>query len=111
MSAMGRELGVSLSAMTQIADRLERAGLVKRVVQGPDRRVRQLQLTPRGDRIMQGREQARVARVLGALERLTPEARDHVETALCLLRDACTASAPRPGMVKTGVRAGTVSNT
>ena len=28
---LGRELGVSLSAMTQIADRLERARLVKRV--------------------------------------------------------------------------------
>ena len=39
MSALGRELGGSSSAMTQIADRLERARLVKRVAQGDDRRL------------------------------------------------------------------------
>src|SRR5438477_7631090 len=47
MSVLGRELNVSLSAMTQIADRLERARLVKRVTVGDDRRVRCLQLTGR----------------------------------------------------------------
>ena len=45
MSSLGRELGVSLSAITQIADRLERAGLVTRVAKGGDRRVRRLELT------------------------------------------------------------------
>ena len=39
MSALGRKLGVSLSAMTQIADRLERADMVKRVAEDSDRRV------------------------------------------------------------------------
>ena len=34
MSALSRELGVSVSAMTQIADRLERARLVHRVPDG-----------------------------------------------------------------------------
>ena len=33
MSALSRELGVTLSAMTQIADRLERANLVSRVAE------------------------------------------------------------------------------
>ena len=45
MSALSREFGVSLSAMTRIADRLERAGLVTRVARDDDRRVRRLQLT------------------------------------------------------------------
>src|ERR1041385_5838242 len=51
MSVLGRELGMSLSAMTQIADRLERARLVKRVSVGADRRVRCLQLTGRGEKL------------------------------------------------------------
>ena len=62
MSVLSRELGVSLSAMTQIADRLERARLVKRQFEGTDRRVRSLQLTSRGQKIMQAREEARVQR-------------------------------------------------
>ncbi len=52
MTVLGRKSGVTLSAMTQIADRLERAGLVKRTFAGTDRRMRCLQLTPRGQRIM-----------------------------------------------------------
>src|SRR6185369_12814300 len=62
MSSISRELGVSQSALTQIADRLEKARLVRRSFEGPDRRVRSLQLTPRGQRIMRLREQARVER-------------------------------------------------
>ena len=48
MSVLSQELGVSLSALTQMADRLERAKLVARVASGKDRRVRHLQLTERG---------------------------------------------------------------
>ena len=51
MSVLSRELGVSLSALTQIADRLERTRLVKRVVEENDRRVRCLQLTARGEKM------------------------------------------------------------
>ena len=73
MSALGRDLGVSLSAMTQIADRLERASLVKRVAEGNDRRVRCLRLTPRGESIMQRREDARAEHASAALARLSGE--------------------------------------
>ena len=92
MSALGRELGVSLSAMTQIADRLERARLVQRVAEGTDRRIRCLQLTERGERIMRLREDARVQRVLAALERLSPSARKQELAALELLMNACAAT-------------------
>ena len=63
MSALGRELGVSLSAMTQIADRLERASLVDRVNQGADRRVRLLQLTEKGQEMMRRHDEVRVRRI------------------------------------------------
>ncbi|MCE9548208.1 MAG: MarR family transcriptional regulator [Planctomycetia bacterium] len=81
MSWLGRELGVSLSAMTQIADRLERAKLVTRQFEGTDRRVRSLQLTPRGRRIMQRREQVRVQRASELMKQLTPQERKRVLSA------------------------------
>jgi DNA-binding MarR family transcriptional regulator len=78
MSALSRELGVSLSAMTQIADRLERARLVKRSFEGTDRRVRCLQLTPRGHRIMRLREEARIQRAQSVVERMPESTREQV---------------------------------
>jgi DNA-binding MarR family transcriptional regulator len=92
MSALSRELGVSLSAMTQIADRLERAGLVRRVAEGSDRRVRCLQLTERGEKIMRQREEARVRRMAAALEHLSPGARHEVLAGLRTLAGACAAA-------------------
>lgn len=85
MSALGRELGVSLSAMTQIADRLERARLVKRVPKGGDRRVRCLQLTDRGQKMMRLREQMRADRIQAVFEHLTPKARESVLRAMQML--------------------------
>jgi DNA-binding MarR family transcriptional regulator len=93
MSSLSREMGVSLSAMTQIADRLERAGLVKRAFEGTDRRVRCLQLTPRAQRIMRLREDSRVQRASAALEQLPPRERENVLTTLHALQTACTATA------------------
>jgi DNA-binding MarR family transcriptional regulator len=92
MSAIGRELRVSLSAMTQIADRLERAQLVLRLAGEGDRRVRRLELTPRGQALMRRREEARVERVLRALSDLSPEARENVLTGLRTLIEACDAT-------------------
>jgi DNA-binding MarR family transcriptional regulator len=89
MSALGRAMGVSLSAMTQIADRLERAGLVNRVAEGGDRRIRCLQLTPRGQKVMQRRQQARVERVTALLEQLSPQDRKTAISGLQLLLEAC----------------------
>jgi DNA-binding MarR family transcriptional regulator len=91
MSALGRELRVSLSAMTQLADRLERARLVKRVAQGDDRRVRCLQLTERGEKIMRSHRESRIERASAVLEHLSPTARQEVLAALRTLLDACTA--------------------
>ncbi|MGW8257161.1 MAG: MarR family winged helix-turn-helix transcriptional regulator, partial [Thermoguttaceae bacterium] len=72
MSVLSRELGVSLSAMTQLADRLERANLVSRVAAHADRRVRCLQLTPQGEKMMRLRDNYRVKRVLAVLNNISP---------------------------------------
>ena len=97
MSDLSRELGVSLSAMTQIADRLERARLVKRVAEGSDRRIKWLQLTRQAENMFHKRGQARLERILAVLEQLPPTTRGDVLHALELLQGACAAlAAPAP---------------
>lgn len=78
------------SNMTQLVDRLEADGLVKRVGDADDRRVRRAALTPagrkaceRGNRMVEEVEQevaralpqADAAELVRALERLTPRSR------------------------------------
>ncbi|MGO9112789.1 MAG: MarR family winged helix-turn-helix transcriptional regulator [Thermoguttaceae bacterium] len=91
MSALSRALGVSHSALTQIADRLERARLVKRVAEENDRRVRCLQLTARGEKMTRKRREARVQRALAVLEHLSAPQREAVRASLEILVDACSA--------------------
>jgi DNA-binding MarR family transcriptional regulator len=78
MSEISREIGTSLSAVTQIADRLERTDLIKRVPRGDDRRVRCLQLTEQGENMMRAHEEMRIGCVSRVLERLTPSERQTV---------------------------------
>ena len=92
MSSLSRELGVSLSAITQIADRLESAGLVTRVAEGSDRRVRRLQLTPRARKIMQRRHRIKVERAQGALRQMGPQERKRVMKSLAVLQQVCQES-------------------
>jgi DNA-binding MarR family transcriptional regulator len=91
MSALSKELGVSLSAMTQIADRLERSSLVQRVGQESDRRVRSLQLTDRGENILRHREQTRTRRACAALSQLSPDVQEDIVAAIHTFAAACAA--------------------
>ncbi len=71
MTSLSDELGISLSAMTQIADRMERTGIVERVMIREDRRQRLLQLSERGNEMMRTRKQIRIqqaAEALGIIE-------------------------------------------
>jgi DNA-binding MarR family transcriptional regulator len=92
MSALSRELGVSLSAMTQLADRLERVGLVERVPEGSDRRVRMLCLTQQGQRIIQNHRAGRIGCVAAVFRHLSPASRTEILAALETLLRACEAS-------------------
>lgn len=94
LSAIGEEAGVSVSAATQIADRLERAGLVERVAEPEDRRMKNLQLTAHGAELMRSRRETRIRRVACALKQMTPEQREGVLSSLHTLLDAATATAP-----------------
>lgn len=96
MSCISKELGVSHSAMTQIADRLERAGLVERVPEAEDRRVKCLQLTAHGAEIMRSRKEKRVARMLEVLQKVSPEDRESAISALRILVEASLTLTPEP---------------
>jgi DNA-binding MarR family transcriptional regulator len=71
MSEIGRSLGVSLSGLTQIADRLERAGMVERFSNEADRRVRFLQLTSKAQGLMEAHKESQLARIANCLEQFS----------------------------------------
>ena len=94
ISVVSEELGISVSATTQIADRLERTGMVERVVSADDRRQKNLQLTSHGRQLMESRQQERIRRVELALARLMPEQRAQALYALSALLEAILTVAP-----------------
>lgn len=105
ITELADELGVSVSAATQIADRLERAGFVERDRSASDRRVKQLALTDLGRNLMESRRVRRIGRAVQALESVRPEVRVQVVEALDKLLSASlsislpgrTAADPLPG--------------
>lgn len=89
MSEVGKKLGISLSAVTQIADRLERSGMVERLPEAEDRRSKSLQLTPQGMEVMRLRRETRLQQAETALEKLTEMERVAVLDALQVLLGVC----------------------
>lgn len=61
VSAIGDEIGVTTSAASQIADRLAGMGLIERVDDPDDRRVRRVRLTPQGRSLVARGLEARMA--------------------------------------------------
>jgi DNA-binding MarR family transcriptional regulator len=92
ISAISREIGVSLSAVTQIADRLERAKLVDRVADHGDRRIRCLQLTRRGDRLLRLHDEERIRHAAAMLGQLAPSTRDRAAAVMKTLARAAAAA-------------------
>jgi DNA-binding MarR family transcriptional regulator len=81
-----------MSALTQIAGRLERIGLVERVVHERDRRMRLLRLTPYGAETMHRRRETRVRSVAAALDLLSTADRAELLTSLRALLEAARAA-------------------
>lgn len=75
-AAVGRlasTLGVTLPSITATVDRLVQAGLVTREDDPSDRRRVINRLTPAGQALLERLQEGRRARLVGALERLTPD--------------------------------------
>jgi DNA-binding MarR family transcriptional regulator len=93
MSEIGRDLKLSPSAVTQVSDRLERRGLIERVFQDEDRRVRKLRLTRKGRQLVRSREKKQLRRIAAALNTLSPNQLGKVMNGLEVLADSCTPTA------------------
>ncbi len=92
MSAIADELGISTSAVTQIADRMERACLVERMAAQCDRRLKHLHLTPHARELMTARRANRTRRAHEALSMLPPRLRTELVEGLEQLLQAAIAT-------------------
>src|SRR5215208_1032631 len=90
MSEISRELKLSPSAVTQVSDRLERRGLIERVFQDEDRRVRKLRLTRKGQQLVRSREKKQLRRIATALDTLSESELGQVMNGLEVLAYSCT---------------------
>jgi len=89
ISALAQELHTSVSAATQLANRLEAVRLIERVAGRRDRRVKELRLTDRGRRLMRSRRARRIRRATEMLAQVSPATREALLRALHeLLRDS-----------------------
>lgn len=94
LSAISEELSISVSATTQIADRLEKAGMVERISGQDDRRTKNLQLSSHGSEMMKARREERILRAVRALSQMEPELRVNALQTLNTLMEAVDASLP-----------------
>ncbi len=85
---IARELGVSLSTVTGIVDRLCEPGFVTRGEDPRDRRVTRVSITPAGRELIERLHRAHLARMAPLLERLDTETLVMLERALAALYDA-----------------------
>jgi DNA-binding MarR family transcriptional regulator len=85
ISDLAKELGITVSAVTQLADRLESAGLVERLAGQEDRRTKRLRLTEQGAETLRARRQRRITRVVEVLRTLPAADRAEVLKALATL--------------------------
>ena len=92
MSEIGRELGFSPSAVSQVADRLERRGLIERDLSDEDRRVRKLRLSSKGLRLIRSREQKQLQRITAAVNALTANELGQVIAGLEILAHSCNST-------------------
>ncbi len=97
MNEVARSLGVAMSTATQLADRLERLGLVERKADPGDRRVVRLALTETGRAAIAEHNRERDARIGVAMQRLTLAEREAVLNGLRLLEMAARECEPAAG--------------
>ena len=73
-----------------MVDRLVQQGLLERSTDPNDRRVKQLELTPLGNRLLEDSIEARVQWMAGLTTVLSPAEQETIVSALDLLTDAAT---------------------
>ena len=88
-SELSGQLSLSVSAITQVANRLEALGLIERSEDCDDRRVRHLRLSARGHALMFRRHTGRVMRAQLALSAVDEETQQQIIDSLEKLLSVC----------------------
>lgn len=88
-SELSAQLSLSVSAVTQVANRLEALGLIERSEDAGDRRVRHLRLSARGYALMHRRRTGRVRRAQLALSSLDEQTQQQIIDSLEKLLAVC----------------------
>ncbi len=91
-SDLSAQLSLSVSAITQVANRLEALGLIERSEDSEDRRVRHLRLSPEGQKLMYRRHTMRVRRARTALAALDQKKQQQIIDSLEELLAVCEPS-------------------
>jgi len=88
VSAIGEQMGVTNAAASQAVERLVQKGLLDRTEDPVDRRVKQLRLSPRGEKLVEESFEARRRWMDGLTGVLSPEQQEEIAAALTALTDA-----------------------
>jgi DNA-binding MarR family transcriptional regulator len=88
VSEIGEQMGVTNAAASQAVDRLVQKGLLERTEDPIDRRVKQLRLSPHGEKLVEESFEARRRWMDGLTAVLSPEQQEQVAVALTVLTDA-----------------------
>jgi DNA-binding MarR family transcriptional regulator len=95
-TSLGRMLVVNRSNVTGLVDRMERDGLVTRLGDPADRRVKRVRMTPAGARLLERAEQVYAARTREVTACLTPAKLSALCRSLAAVR-AALREGPAPG--------------
>ncbi|WP_052206919.1 MarR family winged helix-turn-helix transcriptional regulator [Sinomonas humi] len=104
LGAVARELGVHASNATRTCERLVLAGLVSRREDPADRRFLQLDLTPEGRNLVETVIEHRRRAIAEVLQRVPPDARESVATAMAAFADADGGQGTQDGRFTLGPR-------
>ncbi|MFD1675361.1 MarR family winged helix-turn-helix transcriptional regulator [Alicyclobacillus fodiniaquatilis] len=88
MGDLAKKFGVSPSTVSQMADRLEKAGLVYRVSSDEDARVKVVRLTDSGRSLIESVHSASTKRLTDGLNCLSPDEQRHLIASLERLSSA-----------------------
>jgi DNA-binding MarR family transcriptional regulator len=87
VTSLGEHLGVSSAAASQMLERLVDEGLIQRVEDPGDRRMKKISLTDKGCAVLKESIKARMLWIEELAANFTPEENQHITSALKMMID------------------------
>lgn len=96
VSDLGEHLGVSNAASSQMVERLVEEGLLERVEDQEDRRMKKISLTDKGLSVLKDSINARLSWIEDLAQEFNPEEKDQITTAIQIMIDKVRELYPCP---------------